>query len=111
MLILQTPTTLQEIRQEHNHFFDSMVKIVVDLDRELVALDAEMHADLEQQLLEEGSEQMNLWGANVYFEGPVFLEFTSLINIRPGQGNRSMEVQSSELRTQIEALVRRFILT
>ncbi len=71
MLTLQNPISLQEIRTEHNHFFDSMVKIVVDLERESVALDAEMHADLEQQLLEEGSEQMNLWGANVYTESLV----------------------------------------
>jgi len=88
-----------------------MVKIVVDLERALVAVDAEMHADLEELLLEEGSQQMDLWGANVYFEGPVFLEFTSLINIRPGQGNRSMEVQDPALRAQIEALVRQFILS
>jgi len=111
MIILQNPTPLQEIREQHSHFFGSMVKIVVDLERALVAVDAEMHADLEELLLEEGSQQMDLWGANVYFEGPVFLEFTSLINIRPGQGNRSMEVQDPALRAQIEALVRQFILS
>lgn len=110
MLILREPLSLKEIQEKHSRFFSTMVKIVVDLERELLALDAEMHADLEQQLLEEGSNQAHLWGANVYFDGPNRIEFTSLINIRPAQGNRGMEVESPETKQKIEGVVKKLIL-
>ena len=110
MLILKTPLSLQEIQENHNHFYQTMVKIVVDLEEKILALDAEMHADLEQNLLEQGSLQNNLWGANIYFDKPGFIEFNSLINIRPGQGNMSMDVQNENLKAQMKALINELIL-
>ena len=110
MIVIREPVAITTIRAEHNHFFEGMIKIVVDIEKNLLAADAEMHADLEQHLLEKGSSQQNLWGANVYFEGPVFIEFTSLINIRPGQKNRGMEVEDLMIRSQMETIVNNLIV-
>ena len=80
-------------------FFGDMVKLVIDLRRQVVAVGGELHADAEQLLLEQGSRQIDLWGANYYpgrgVEG--CLEYTALINIRPSQGNPAMEIQDEEL--------------
>lgn len=87
-------------------FFEDMVKYVVDLERRQAAVGGELHADGEALLLEEGSDQRDLWGAN-YYPGrgeDGCIEYTSLINIRPGQGNRSMVVEDPELRERIREL-------
>ena len=87
--------------------FGNMVKAVVDVDRELIAVDAELHSDLEALLLEDGSKQKNIWGLNLYPEihGEEFVEFDSLINIRPSQGNRSRGVENKEIREKIISIV------
>jgi len=74
--------------------FGNLVKAVVDVERKIMALDGELHADEEALLLENGSRQENLWGINIYpeLEGPDRVEFDSVINIRPSQGNRSRGV-------------------
>ena len=89
-----------------------MTKGVVDLDSGLIALEAQMHADLEQILLNQGSRQQALWGFNLYPEkdGPAFIEFTSLINIRPAQGNASIEVQEPAIRKQILEVIQKWIV-
>lgn len=89
-------------RLVHAHFED-MVKYVVDVERGLVGVGGEMHVDAEQALLEAGSRQADLWGAN-YYPGrgrDGCIEYTSLINIRPATGNRGMEVQDELLRGKI----------
>src|SRR5438094_2443041 len=86
--------------------FGDMVKYVVDVERGVVAVGGELHADAEQVLLEQGSHQADLWGANYYpgrgREGCI--EFTSLINIRPARGNRGMEVEDPAVKERIRAL-------
>lgn len=87
-------------------FFEDMVKYVVDVDRGIAAVGGELHADGEALLLDAGSELGSLWGAN-YYPGPgeeECIEYTSLINIRPGQKNRSMEVEDPEVRARIREL-------
>lgn len=83
--------------------FGDMVKAVVDTDRELIAMDAELHSDLEALLLQNGSKQENLWGINFYPElkGDDFIEFDSMINVRPSQGNKSRGVENPEIRSKI----------
>jgi len=80
--------------------FEDMVKYVVDVERGVAAVGGEMHSDAEEILLEDGSAQAHLWGANYYpGRGPDdCIEYTSLINIRPSQNNRSMEVEDPEIR-------------
>lgn len=110
MLIVKEPIHFSEIGEKHANFYKNMVKIVIDVERKIIALDAEMHADLEQRLLEENSNQRFLWGANLYFDKPGFIEFNSLINIRPGQGNMSMDLQDKKLQEEIKTIVDKLIL-
>ena len=88
--------------------YDGLVKAVADVARGLLVVDAPMHVDEEQYLLEAGSRQSDLWGFNLYPEDygtEDFIEFDSMINIRPGQGNRSRGVDDPEIRQAISALV------
>ena len=92
-------------------YFGDMVKYVVDIDRGLAAVGGEMHADAEQVLLEAGSSQASLWGAN-YYPGRSdrdCIEYTSLINIRPSAGNRSMEIEAPEIRAKVAAITHHLI--
>ena len=84
-------------------YFGDMVKAVVDVRQGIVGVDAELHADIEKELLSQGSLQEDLWGINLYpeQEGDDFIEFDSLINIRPMQGNRSRDVQDPAIREKI----------
>jgi len=104
MQIIKEPFSLNKIWQERKTAFEEMLKIVVDIRLKVIAVDAEMHADLEQLLLKEGSVQQDLWGANIYPLRPPGeqLEYTSLINIRPATGNRNMEVMDPAIRKQIQ---------
>ncbi len=97
--------------QEHLATLGDMVKVVVDIDRKIMTIGGELHADGEQLLLSDGSRQENLWGANVYSAGTSArqIEYTSLINIRPRQGNRSQEIQSEEVRKKVQEVVSRLI--
>ncbi|MBI2778044.1 MAG: hypothetical protein HYX57_12400 [Chloroflexi bacterium] len=93
--------------------FGNLVKAVVDLDRELIAVDADMHADEEAFLLGDGSRQSDLWGINLYpddFGGDSFIEFDSMINIRPSQGNRSRSVDDPVTRSAIGSLIQRLVV-
>jgi hypothetical protein len=87
-------------------FFEDMVKYVVDIERRLAAVGGELHADAEQLLLAAGSRQTDLWGANYHPGGgrDGCIEYTSLINIRPAQGNRSMEIADPTLRERVREI-------
>lgn len=92
-------------------FFLDMVKYVVDLERGVAGVGGELHADAEQLLLEDGSRQEDLWGAN-YYPGrgeADCIEYTSLINIRPSQGNRSMVIEEASTRDRVRDLTHRLI--
>ena len=87
-------------------FFGDMVKYVVDIEQRRAAVGGELHADAEHLLLQSGSRQADLWGAN-YYPGrgrEDCIEYTSLINIRPAQGNRGMEVMDPVVREQIREI-------
>lgn len=87
-------------------YFEGMVKYVVDIQRKIAAVGGELHADAELLLLESGSRQEDLWGANYYpGRGPEdCIEYTSLINIRPAQGNRSMLIADPEVRERVREI-------
>jgi hypothetical protein len=113
MKIIATSITLSEIRQMAQATFGDMVKAVVDVDKELVAVDAELHSDLEALLLEKGSKQKDLWGVNIYPDEQKdgFIEYDSMINMRPSQGNRSRGVDDEGLRTKIAAVISKRVKT
>jgi hypothetical protein len=105
------PVTMDELRELAGSRFGDMVKAVVDLERAVMLLDAELHADQEAALLDEGSAQHDLWGINLYPEvdGPDWLEFDSMINLRPSFGNRSRGVDDPATRSAIADLVQRLV--
>jgi hypothetical protein len=84
-----------------------MVKAVVDIERGVMAIGGEMHADEEAALLDDGSRQTDLWGINLYpaETGAGWLEFDSMINVRPSQGNRSRDVEDESIRDAILRVV------
>lgn len=111
MKIISKPVLKEEVVEKYNHFFKDMIKSVVDLEREIIALDGELHADLEALLIEKGSRQEDLWGINLYLEKPLKerIEYTALINIRPSQDNPSMEVENAKTRKKIEKIAEKLI--
>lgn len=88
-----------------------LIKVVVDIERSLVAIGGDLHADCEQLLLDDGSKQEHLWGANVYPKRPPDeqLEYESMINIRPRAGNRSMHIQDSALCAAVRVVLCRYL--
>ena len=113
MKILKESVALEELKQIAGNIFGNMVKAVVDVDRGLVALDADLHSDLESLLLDNGSKQAHLWGINLYPEvsGEGFMEYDSMINMRPSQGNRSRGVESEPLRKKIVQIIQKWVKT
>ena len=94
-----TSVKVQDMLQE----YEDMIKIVVDIRRRFLSGGGEMHADCESVLLEDGSEQDDLWGAN-WYPNEQRIEFEALINIRPRLGNRNILIQDENLRRQVEAV-------
>ncbi len=88
-----------------------MIKAVVDVERELLAVGGELHADAEATLLEKGSKQESLWGINLYPGKPAAdrIEYHSLINVKPRQKHRSMDIQDLAVRDKIIGIVNRWV--
>jgi hypothetical protein len=107
MKIVTGTITIDKIKEMAAEMFGDMVKAVVDVDRGIIAVDAELHSDLEALLLDDGSKQKNLWGINIYPDQTQdeFIEFDSMINLRPSQGNRSRGVEDKALRSKIIGVV------
>ncbi len=112
IIIVTEKISKEDLEELSKKRFGDMVKIVVDVVRGVMALGAELHADEEQLLLDRGSLQNDLWGINIYHELPreEWVEFDSMINIRPSQGNRSRGVEDENIRTKIIELVNRMII-
>jgi len=105
------PIAIDELRQLAKARFGDMVKAVVDLERGIMLLDADLHADQEAELLAQGSAQQDLWGINLYpdLADAEWLEFDSMINLRPSFGNRSRGVDDPATREGIAQLVARLV--
>ena len=113
MRILEKPITRQELINSSTNFIDeNTIKSAVDIKREIMAVDSPMHYDCEQLLLENGSNQADIWGINLYLDEENIddmVEFDSMINIRPAQGNRSRDVENEATRTAIVNVVNNWI--
>lgn len=108
MKLVDHTISLEELKEMSQNMFDTLVKAVVDVEQGIMVVDAPMHADEEEFLLEKGSQQENLWGINIYPEKAgteQFIVFDSMINIRPKQNNRSRGVEDKELRETIKKIV------
>ena len=111
MQILQQAISISQLKELAQNTFGDMIKCVADVKRGLLAVDADLHSDLERLLLEDGSAQENLWGFNLWVEeeGEDFIEFDSLINIRSWQGNSSRGVEDPDVRETIKSIIDKFI--
>jgi hypothetical protein len=105
--IVREPITLDEVRSLARGQFGDFVKAVVDVRLAVMAIGGELHADEEAFLIEQGSRQADLWGINIYPDrvGEDRIEFDSMINVRPSQGNRSRSVEDPAIRKQIVNVV------
>ncbi len=105
--LLRERATAEQIAEMLEEY-EEMIKIVVDIRRHILSGGGEMHADCEAVLLENGSEQDDLWGAN-WYPAEQRIAFESLINIRPRLGNRNILIQSQELREAVESATREIL--
>ena len=88
--------------------FGSFVKVVVDIERQIIAVGCELHADCAEELMVQGSLYPNLWGANVYPKDQK-IDFIALINIRPASNNRSMEIEDQNIRKKVEDIIKKLV--
>lgn len=111
MKIVRNKIQLEELKKLAKSGFGELVKAVVDVDRKIMAVDGELHADEEALLLENGSLQRNLWGINLYPEIEIddWIEFDSMINLRPSVGNLSRGVEDPEIRGKIISIVNKLV--
>ena len=111
MKIVDDKITLSELKKMSKKIFGDLVKAVVDIQKEIMAVDAPMHADQETELIESGSRQENLWGINLYPEksGNDFIEFDSIINLKPDQNNRARSVDDPDIRAKIIKIVEKLV--
>lgn len=109
--IIKDKTNQEKIKELAEKSFGEMAKAVIDIEKEIIAVGGELHADAEALLVENGSSPLTLWGINIYPNKPKDsrIEFTSLINIRPAKGNRDMEIQNTEIKEKIKNIFDKLI--
>lgn len=107
MKIVEKQITIKELKEMSSKMFGSLVKAVVDIEQEILVVDAGLHSDQEAYLLERGSKQKDLWGINIHPELKVDerIEFDSMINLRPIDGNFSRGVDDTKIQKKILDIV------
>ena len=109
--IINDKISEKELREIAKDFYGNMIKGVVDVEREILAMGGEYHMDANEILIKNKSKQQDIWGFNWYFDksGDERIEYVSLINIRPGQDNRKMEVQNVFLRDRMKSIILKYL--
>ena len=109
--IVKRQITKSELKIIAENQFGNLVKAVVDIEKEIMATGGELHADEEAALIAEGSRRENTWGKKLYPDKPgqEFIEYDSMVNIKPAHGNRSRGVESAEIREKIAAVVKKLV--
>lgn len=109
--IIKEKMKISELHDLAQERFGDLVKAVVDIENCIMAIGAELHSDEEAILLENGSQQKHLWGINLYPDktDDDFVEFDSMINLRPSLGNRSLSVNDPIIRKKIIEIVHKLI--
>lgn len=112
MKIISKPVSRNTVLKKYNHFFKTVIKAAVDIEKKIIAVDAELHADLETHLIKKGSSQKEIWGVNLYLqkEKNEWIEYTALINIRPSLKNSSMQIIDPEIRKKIKRIIQGLII-
>jgi hypothetical protein len=111
MKTIDKKISIVELNKAAHEMFGDMVKAVVDVEKKIMVIGGELHADEEALLLENGSKQQDLWGINIYPEinDEDRVEFDSMINLKPSRGNRSRGVDSPQIRKQILEIVNNLV--
>ena len=110
--VIKEPIKLEEVMEIAKNGYGDMVKAVVDVEQEILAIGSELHVDAESNLIEEkDSKREYCWGINIYptKTGEEFIEFDSMVNIKPGFGNRSRGVENKEIQEKIREIVSKLI--
>jgi hypothetical protein len=108
MLTVTNTISRAELTKMAEKMYGNLVKAVVDIEKKIMIVDADLHADQEEMLLEQGSEQKNLWGINLHPDkigGEGWIEFDSMINLRPSWGNKTRGVENPEIQKKIVVIV------
>lgn len=100
-----------ELKKMSSRMFGGLVKAVVDVRKKIMVVDGAMHADEEKYLLDIGSNQDDLWGINLYpdLKEEDFIEFDSMINIRPKLNNFSWSIDDKNIQKRIIKIVNQLI--
>jgi len=103
MKTVENKISIKELKEMSSKMFGNLVKAVVDVEKEILVVDAELHSDQEAYLLQLGSKQENLWGINIYpdLDKGERVEFDAMINLRPSQNNNSRGIDNEEIRKKI----------
>lgn len=107
IILREKKATKKEI-EKMSYEYGSYIKVVVDIEKEILAGGAGMHYDEERVLLEYGCKQHNLWGGGIDLDTGS-IDYNSMINVRPNQGNLSRDIQSGEIRKKFKAIVEKLI--
>lgn len=112
MTIVKDKIALAELKDMAQKMFGNLVKAVVDIEKGIMAVDTELHADEEAVLIQDGSKQQNLWGINLYpdlYGKNGWIEFDSMINLRPSGGNKTRGVENKQTQKKIIAIVNKLV--
>lgn len=111
MKFVDTSITIDELRDMTGKFSGGLVKAVVDVEKEIMVVGASMHADEEKELIDNGSSQDNVWGINLYpdLTGEDFIEFDSMINVRPRLNNFSRGIEDKNLQKKLISIVTKLV--
>ncbi|MDP3991179.1 MAG: DUF5674 family protein [Candidatus Nealsonbacteria bacterium] len=111
MKIITDKITINELEEMSKKMFGSLVKAVVDVEKEIMAVNGELHSDEQELLIKKGSKYENLWGINIYPEikNENWIEFDSLINLKPVLGYRTRGIEKQEIREKIIKIVNKLV--
>ena len=109
--VVREPIALESLGPLAKAWHGTLIKGVADCTRGIIALGGDWHMDANTTLIADGSKQEDVWGFNIYpaERGDAALEYISLINIRPAQGNKTMELVNEVLRTKIRKIVSKLV--
>lgn len=112
MVLVADKISIDELRVMSAKMFGNLVKAVVDIDKGIMVVDAELHADEESFLLDQGSLQQHLWGVNIYPDASDedWIEFDSMINLRPSQGNKTRSVDDVNIQHKIRHIINKLVV-
>lgn len=110
--IVKDRITLDELRALAHEQYGDIIKAVVDVEQGIIGVGGELHVDIQSLLIErENSEGQNTWGINLYLEktGEDFVEFDSMINLKPALGNKTRGVENIEIQNKIREIVNKLV--